>query len=183
LRFFPRHKKEAESDDLLKDLGPLLVQVSAHECNTFQGLWKRHLDDKTQVALFAEIAIILIAFVDRLVFDKFGDPKRSQMMNPLVDTIRESFSNQSHFGQTREERGLYFERLFADRMQKFASCSSIGEGQSSLVFTGGCHLAEIFVDNTAKIDFPVIVLETSKSLGKTILALMMIPEFKIFNKK
>ena len=123
------------------DLGPLLVQVAAHECGNFQQAWHREIDDQTQVALFAEFLVLLVAVADRLAFGRFGDPVRSQIMNPVVDTARKCFAKQQHYGSTLEERGLYFEQLFADRFAIFASCSSImGEGMDSLAFTGGVIL-------------------------------------------
>lgn len=151
------------------DLGPLLVQVAVHECSSFQQAWHREIDDQTQVALFAEFLVLLLTFADRLAFGKFGDPVRSQIMNPVVDTARKSFANQQHFGSTSEERGLYFEKLFADRFAKFASCSSImGEGMDSLAFTGARHLAETFLDDLPESQLPDAVLATGKVVSKAI---------------
>lgn len=75
------------------DLGPLLVQVAVHECGNLQRAWRREIDNQKQVALFAELVVILIAYADRLVSGKFGDPVRSQIMNPVVDTAQKCFAN------------------------------------------------------------------------------------------
>jgi hypothetical protein len=105
-------------------------------------------------------------------------------MNPVVDTARTCFANQKHFGSTPQERGQYFERLFADRFQKFASCSSImGEGMNSLVFAGSRHLAETFLKDIPESEFPDAVLETGKVVSKTIIALMTVPTFKALLEK
>jgi hypothetical protein len=166
------------------DLGPLLVKVAVHECGSFQQAWRREIDDHKQVSLFAEILVLLVAVADRLAFDKFGDPVRSQIMNPIVDTARTCFANQQHFGSSPEERGLHFEQLFADRFAKFASCSSImGEGMDSLVFTGARHLAETFLDDLAESQMPDALLETGKVVSNAIIALMTVPSFKALSEK
>lgn len=166
------------------DLGPLLVQVAVHECSNFQQAWRRELDDQTQVALFAEFLVLLVAVADRLAFGNFGDPVRSQIMNRVVDTARKSFANQQYFGSTAEERGLYFEKLFADRFAKFVSCSSImGEGMNSLVFSGARHLAETFLDDLPESQLPDAILETGKVISKAIIALMTVPSFKALSEK
>lgn len=166
------------------DIGPLLVQVAAHECGNFQQAWRREIDDQTQVALFAEFLVLLVAVTDRLAFSKFGDPIRSQIMNPVVDTARKCFANQQHFGSTPEERGFYFEQLFADRFAKFASCSSImGEGMDSLAFTGARHLVETFLDDLPDSQLPGAVLETGKVVSQSIIALKTVPSFKALSEK
>ena len=166
------------------DLSPLLVQVAVHECGNFQQAWRCEIDDKKQVALFAEFLILLVAVADRLAFGKFSDPVRSQIMNPVVDTARKCFANQQHFGSTPEERGLYFEKLFADRYAKYASCSSImGEGMDSLAFTGARHLAETFLDDLPESQLPEAALETGKVISKAIIALMTVPSFKALSEK
>jgi len=169
---------------LAEDLGSLLVQVAVHECGSFQQAWRREIDDETQVALFAEFLVLLVAVADRLAFDKFGDPVRSQIMNPVVDTARACFANQQHFGPTPEERGLYFEQIFADRFRKFGSCSNImGEGMDSLVFTGARHLAETFLDDLPESELPEAVLETGKVVSSAVIALMTVPSFKALSEK
>ncbi|KAB2960479.1 MAG: hypothetical protein F9K13_05310 [Candidatus Methylomirabilis oxygeniifera] len=172
------HRKPSPSK-IAEDLGPLFVQVAVHECGSFQQIWKRQLDDETQVMLFAEFAIILVAVADRLVFDKFGDPTRSKVINRVVETVRDCFVNQSHFGDTRQERIVYFERFFADRFQSFATCSSImGEGQDSLISTGTRYLAETFLEDIPESQLPEAVLETDKTLSKSVVALLATPIFK-----
>lgn len=166
------------------ELGPLLVQVAVRECGSLQEAWQREIDDRAQVSLFAEFLVLLVAVGDRLAFDKFGDPIRSQIMNPVVDRARTCFANQEHFGSTPDERGAYFEKLFADRFARFASCSSImGEGMDSLVFTGARHLAETFLDDLPASQLPDVVLETGKVVSKAIFALMTVPSFEALCKK
>ncbi len=169
---------------IAEDLGPLLVQVAVSECNTFQQIWKHQLDDKAQVALFAELAIILVAVADRLAFAKFGDPIRSNVMNAVVNTVRDSFTNQSHFGDTRQERVAYFEGLFAKRFQSFSTCSSImGERQDQLIFTGARHVAERFLQDIPESQLPETVLETAKALSTSVVALFATPVFKVLCEK
>lgn len=176
---FSFFRRESLSGKLAKDLGPLLVRVAVHECGTLQQVWKRGIDDETQVALFAEFIIVLIAVADRLAFQKFGDPIRSQVMNPVVDTARDCFANQQYFGSTPRERERRFEELLAERFQKFASCSSImGEGMNSLVFTCSRHLAETFLDDIPESELPNAVVETDKAVSSAIVALMTVPTFK-----
>ena len=176
---FSWFRSKPSPSKIAEDLGPLLVQVAVHECGTFQQVWKRELDDKTQVALFAEFTIILVAVADRLAFDRFGDPTRSQVMNHLVDTVRNCFANQSHFGDTRHERVTYFEHVFADRFRAFSTCSSImGEGQDSLMFTGARHFAETFLEGIPKSQLLDAVLETGKALSTSVIALLATPTFK-----
>lgn len=177
------HRKPSPSK-IAENLGSLLVQVAVHECGNFQQIWKRQLDDETQVTLFAEFAIILVAVTDRLAFDKFGDPTRSKVINRVVETVRDCFVNQSHFGDTRQERIIYFERFFADRFRKFATCSSImGEGQDSLIFTGTRHLVETFLEDIPESQFPEAVLETDKALINSVAALLTTPTFKALCEK
>jgi hypothetical protein len=147
-------------------------------------VWGREFDDQAQVALFAEFLVLLVAVADRLAFGKFGDPVRSQIMNPVVGTARKCFANQQHYGSTPEERGLYFEQLFADRFAKFASCSIImGEGTDSLAFTGARHLSETFLDDLPESHLSDAVLETGKVVSKAITALMTVPSFKTLSEK
>lgn len=177
-------RKKPSPSKIADDLGPLLVQVAVHECGNFQQAWRRKIEDERQVALFAEFLVLLVAVADRLAFGKFGDPVRSQIMNPVVDTARKCFANQQHFGATQEDRGLYFEQLFADRFAKYASCSSImGEGMDSLTFTGARHLAETFLDDLPEPQLPGAVLETGKVVSKAIIALMTVPLFKALSEK
>lgn len=177
-------RRKPSPSKIAEDLGPLLVQVAAHECGNVQQAWGREIDDKTQVALFAEFLILLVAVADRLAFDRFGDPERSQIMNPVVDTAKMCFANQKHFGHTPEERGSYFEQLFAERFGTFASCSSImGEGMDSLTFTGARHLAETFLDDLPESELPQAVLETGKVVSSAIIALMTVPSFKALSQK
>jgi hypothetical protein len=177
-------RRKPSPSKIAEDLGPLLVQVGLHECGTFQQVWKRRLDDASQVALFAELTIILVAVADRLAFEKFGDPTRSQLMNRLVDTVRNCFADQSLFGETQQERVVYFERLFAERFQTFATCSSImGEGRDSLIFTGARHLAETFLEDIPGSHLPEAVLETGKALSESVIALFTTPTFKTLCEK
>lgn len=128
--------------------------------------------------------ILLVAVGDRLAFDKFGDPVRPQIVDPVVDTARACFANQRHVGLTAEERGSYFEHLLADRFRKFASCSSImGEGMDSLVFTGARHLAETFLADLPESRLPEAVLETGKVVRTAIIALMTVASFKALSEK
>lgn len=71
---FSFFRKKPSPTKLAEDLGPLLVRVAVNECGSFQQAWNREIDDQTQVALFAEFLILLVAAADRLAFDKFGDP-------------------------------------------------------------------------------------------------------------
>ena len=177
------HRKPSPSK-IAEDLGPLLVQVALHECGTFQQVWKRDLDDTTQVALFAELTFILVAMADRFAFDKFGDPTRSKLMNQVVDTIRDCFANQSHFGDTRQERVIYFDRFFIDRFQKYAICSGImGEGKGSLISSGVRHLAETFLEDIPESQLPDVVLQTGKALNLSVIALLATPTFKALSAK
>lgn len=166
LRRRPATKGFAES------VGSMVVQFSAHECSTLQNAWQRTLDDKTGVALFAELAIIYIAVVDRLAFDRWGDPDRSRITNSIVDTVRSFFANQQHFGDSREERGRYFEQLLARRFPKFAECSTImGREENQLVLTGAIHLVEAFLNDLPEEERSQAVFETGKALTKSVTAL------------
>jgi len=177
-------RRKPSPGNIADDLGPLLVQVAVHESANFQQAWGRKIEDQRQVALFAEFLVLLVTVADRLAFGKFGDPVRSQIMNPVVDTARKCFANQQHFGSTPEERGSFFEQLFADRFSKYASCSSImGEGMDSLTFTGARHLAEMFLDDLPESQLPGAVLETGKVVSKAIIALMTVPSFKALSEK
>jgi hypothetical protein len=141
-------RKKPSPSRLAKDLGPQLVKVAVRDYITFQQAWKRQLDYVTQVTLLAEFTIILVAVTDRIVVDEFSDRNRSKVMDPVVDTVRDFFANQSQFGETRQERVIYFERLFADRLQKFATCSSFLRGEEdSLMSTVTRHLEETFLKN------------------------------------
>ncbi|MDP7671510.1 MAG: hypothetical protein QGF21_06155 [Vicinamibacterales bacterium] len=181
---FSLFRKKPSPSELAEDLGPLLVQVAVHECKSFQQAWDRELDNKTQVALFAKFMILLVAVADRLAFDKFGDPVRSEILNPVVDTARTCFARQKSFGPTPEKRGLYFDRLFDRRFQMFASCSTImGEGLDSVVFTGAQHLAETFLDDLPDSELPDAVVETGKVVTKAVVALMTVPSFKALSEK
>jgi hypothetical protein len=120
MRLFSRFRKGNKPEKIANELGPFLVQVAVHECETFQNVWQRKLDDHSQVALFAEVVIILVTVADRLAFDKLGDPVRAQIMNPVVDTIRDSFANQSYFGETTQDRISFFEQLFSNRIHMYS---------------------------------------------------------------
>jgi hypothetical protein len=176
---FSLFRRKPSPSKIAEGLGPLLVQVAIHECDTFQQVWKRQLDEASQLRLFEELSIILVAVADRFAFQKFGDPTRDQFMNHVVDSVRNCFANQSHFGDTRQEKVIYFERLFAERLQKFATCSSImGEGQNSLIFAGARHLAETFLVDIPESQLPEAVLETGKALSNLVIALFTTPNFK-----
>jgi hypothetical protein len=181
---FSRFRKGPTHDRISTDLGPLLVQVAVRECGTLQDVWGRRLDDRTQVALLAEFVIILVTIADRLAFGTFGDPTRSQIMNPVLDTVRDCFANQSHFGTTRQDRIVWFERLFADRSRKLAACNRImGQEQDELVFTAARHLADTFLDEIPEPEVPGAVLETATVLTTTVFALMTTPTFKALCEK
>lgn len=173
-------RKKPDATRTSKDLGALFVQVAAHECRTFETAWNRELDDETQVSLFAEFGILLLAIADRFAYSTHGDPIRSQLMNPIVDTFGECFANQKHFGTTRDSRRAYFERLLAERFQKFAGCSSIcGEGQDSLVFTGARHLTETFLSDIPPSEHPNLTFETGKVVGNCLTSLLQTPSFQM----
>lgn len=181
---FSQFRKGNKPEKIANELGPFLVQVAVHECETFQNVWQRNLDDHSQVALFAEVVIILVAVADRLAFDKLGDPVRTQIMNLVVDTIRDSFANQSYFGETTQDRISFFEQLFSNRIQMYSSCSSImGEGQDSVIFIGARHLVEVFLDDIQEAELPVAVLETGKALSKSVISLLTTPPFKPLSEK
>jgi hypothetical protein len=173
---FSLFRRKTSPSKIAEDLGPLLVQVALHECGTFQQVWKRDLDEKTQVALFA--------MADRFAFDKFGDPTRSKVMNQVVDTIRDCFANQCHFGDTRQERVIYFDRFFIDRFQKYATCSGImSEEQGSLIFSGAQHLVETFLEDIPESQLPDAFLQTGKTLSLSVIALLATPTFKALAAK
>jgi hypothetical protein len=175
----PFFKKDDSQKEKANNVGTLLVQVGLHECKTFQQAWSREFDEKTEVALFAEIAIVLISALDRLAFKNLKEPERSKIMNQIVNKVRDSFTVQSYFGDTRQERLTYFENLFANRIPMFASCSSImGEERDSLLFTGSIHLTEMFLDDFPEPQRADAVLETGKSLPTTFLALLTIKDIK-----
>ena len=92
----------------LDSLGALLVQVAGHESQVCQQRWAKKLDDVSEVSLFAEIGIMLLAITDRIIYNIHGDPRRSEILNPAVDTFAICFSNQRHFGDTAEDRARYF---------------------------------------------------------------------------
>jgi len=137
------------------------------------------MDDKTEVCLFVELGILFLAIADRLAYSTHGDPARSRIMNPAVDTFRNSFARQKHFGVTKQDRAAYFERLFAKRFQQFAGCSSIaGEGQDQLLFTGARHLTETFLRDVPPADHPEWTFETGKVLGECLVTLAQTPSFR-----
>lgn len=172
-------RKKPSPRKLAEDLDLLLLQVALDKCKSFEQAWQRNIDGETLIAIFAELAVLLIAVADRLAFGKFGDPVRSQIMNPVIDMTRKCFANQKHFGRTAKERALRFERLFGDRFQKFASCSSImDEGMDSLVFVGARHLAETFLDDLPDSELPEAIAKTGKVVSAAITALMTVPLFE-----
>ena len=177
-----RSRKRSPSE-IAERLSTLIVQVAAHEAVTLQDVWKRQLDDKTQVALFLDNSILLIAITDRLTVEKFP-AGRNEIMNTVVNTVRNSFANQrQHFGKTEQERGAYFEQVFADRFQKFAKCSSImGRGEDSVVFFGARHLVETFLGDVAEPEVPDVLLKTGKAVSCCVVALMTTPPFKDLSK-
>ena len=141
-------KDSSKIEELSHRLSNLLIQVAADECDYLQGIWERKLDDVTQVLLFAEYAIFLVAGTDRLAFNHFEDPQRSRLMNLVVDDIRDAFSEQEYFGETVNERKVYFNRLFIERFNLYGTCSSImGEGKDQLVFTSAHQIAENQLEN------------------------------------
>ncbi len=177
-------RKKPSPQEISDKLGPLLVQAAVMESVSFQDAWRRELDDRTQAALFAEFLIFLIAYADRLAFGTFGDPVRSQIMNSVVDTAQECFANQRHFGSTSKQRGLYFETLCNERLVKFSSCSSVmGGGVDSLAVTGAGHLVETFLSDLPESQLPTAILETSKVVSKSMIALMIVPSFKAITQK
>jgi len=174
----PLNQKEF-AQQMAENLGTLLVQVAVHETGTLQTVWKRLLDDKSQVALFSEILVLLVAITDRFAFTKYGDPLRNIMMNAVVTFARNNVANQKHFGTTTPEREQHFERLFADRMGKYGSCSSImGEGANTLVFTGGSLIAETFLKDIPEPQFQNVVFETCKVISTMLLASMKVEPIK-----
>ena len=182
-----RKKKMQEVDgdwgEIAERLGTLIVQVASNEVVTFQDVWKRQLDNKTQVALFLDNSILLIAITDRLASAKFGSATRNQIMNAVVNTVRSCFANQrQHFGKTEQERGAYFEQVLADRFQKLAKCSSImGRGKDSVVFFGATHLVETFLGDVAESEVPDVLLKTGKVFSLCVSALMTTQPFKDLN--
>lgn len=181
---WPWSKKKSEPEPSSSDLGSLLVQVAAHECQTLQSLWKRTLDDEAEVWLFAELGILLLAIADRLAYSTHGEPVRSRIMNPAVDTFRDCFANQKHFGVTEHDRATHFEHLLAERFQKFAACSSIGgDSQDSLLFTGARHLTETFLADVPATEQPEWTFETGKVLGTCLASLLQVPSFQALGTK
>ena len=166
--------------EITESLGALIVQVAANEAVMLHDVWKRQLDDKTQVALFLDYSILLIAITDRLAAEKFDYAARNQIMNSVVNTVRSCFANQrQHFGKTEQEREAYFEQVLADRFQKFAKCSSImGRGEDSVVFFGTRHLVETFLGDVAESELPDVLYKTGKAVSHCVFALMITPPFK-----
>ena len=176
--WFPSRKKSP--GEIAESLGALIVQVAANEAVMLQDVWKRQLNDKTQVALFLDHSILLIAITDRLAAEKFDHADRNQIMNAVVNTVKSCFANQpQHFGKTEQERGAYFEQVFADRLQKFAKCSSImGRGEDSVVFFGTRHLVKTFLGDVAESELPDVLYNTGEAVSRCVLALMITPSFK-----
>lgn len=175
-----RSRKRSPSE-IAERLGVLIVQVAANEAVRLQDIWKRQLDDKTQVALFLDNSILLIAITDRwTAAGKFDPAARNQIMNSIVNTVRGSFANQrQHFGKSEQERNAYFEQVFADRFQKFAKCSSImGRGEDSVVFFGARHLVETFLGDVAESEVPDVLVKTGKAVSLCVTALVTTPAFK-----
>ena len=174
-----RSRKRSPSK-IAERLGTLIVQVAANEAGELQNIWKRQLDDKTQVALFLDNSILLIAITDRLAVGKFDPADRNQIMNAVVNTVRSCFANQrQHFGKTKQEREAYFEQVFADRFQKFSKCSSIlGRGEDSVVFFGARHLVETFLGDVAESEVPDVLYKTGEAVSRCVVALMTTPPFK-----
>ena len=174
-----RSRKRSRSY-IAERLGPLIVQVAANEAVTLQDVWKRQLDDKTQVALFLDNSILLIAITDRLAAAKFDHAGRNQIINAVVNTVRSCFANQGqHFGKTEQEKEAYFEQVFADRFQNFAKCSSImGQGEDSVVFFGARHLVATFLGDVAESEVPDVLHKTGKAVSLCVVSLMATPPFK-----
>ena len=126
-------------------LGHLLVPVAAQECVTLQETWGCTFEDDDQVAVFAELAILFLSVADRLAFKKYGDPLRTEFMNPALAVVRAAFARQSFFGETSEDRGRYFNRLLLNRFQQYGNYKSImGDNmEDNLVFNAARHLVSI----------------------------------------
>ena len=172
--------RKRSPDEIAERLGALIVQVAANEAVVLQDSWKRQLDDKTQVALFLDYSILLIAITDRLAAEKFDYSTRNQVMNAVVNAVKSCFANQrQHFGKTEQERGAYFEQFFADRLQKFAKCSSImGRGEDSVVLFGTRHLVETFLGDVDESELPDMLYKTGKAVSHCVVALISTPLFK-----
>ena len=161
------------------DLGPLLVQVSVHECGNLQRAWNRQFDDEGQAALFAEFSIILIAVADRLASETFGDPARADMMRSTFETISSCFANLNQFGESRQDRVEFFGRLFDERFQELSVCSSImGKEQDSVCFSGARRLVENFLVDVPESRLVESLVQTAKLMGRTVIALQATEPFK-----
>ena len=171
-------KPEPTLDDHTRGMASLLTLVSVEETKNLMKAWKVNFDDRTQVLLFLEYIMILVAMTDRLALKKFGDPARSQYMNAMLNRIRGSFLAQTSVGKTKEERIQFFESLLSDRITSYAKCLSIMGDELSLVFIGSIHLVETFHKGKDKAELDAKLEETWKVLGKTVVALMAVPDVK-----
>lgn len=131
-------------------LAPLIVQVSAHQAGVLMETWKRQLDDRTQVALFEEYVVVLVAVTDRIVYHHCGDPSRRAIMDHLISTIGTRFLSQvGATPQTQAYLALTFqERMFSngESFAKYAACTSImGDPiETSIPFVAARHFVETF---------------------------------------
>lgn len=161
------------------DLGTQILLISLHEVGVLMDVWDRELDDETQVYLFAEYSAFLITYVDRLALGKFGDPKRSDFMNAVIDRVKRGFTNQRHLGRTELERDAYFENLIAERLADYSSSTDMG----SHVFAGARLMVESFCDHVPESEWPSMAIETGKSMSKaTVSAVAVLPAFKALLK-
>lgn len=177
-------RKKLYSNKLGKEIGYLLVGVAAEECGHIQKAWSRGLDDKEQVALFAELLSLLICITDRLAFKKFSDSAREEFMDSVIRTGSSSFARQKHFGDTTEERAGFFEHLFSGRYEEYARCSGImNKGGNSLVVAGSIHLVEALLSDLPESERAVLALKTQVVVSTAVTALVTVDSFRSLLRK
>lgn len=165
-------------DKIAENLSTIIIQVAVYESEQIAQVWKVSPDDRTLVYLFIEYSTMLVSIADRLAHKKWGDPFRSQVMNLVIDHIKEAFCQQSHYGNNVQERGLFFERIFQDRFQYLAKCESIMGDGNQIVWTTACYLVDSFLELDSEALKANFALETAKAINKSVTAIIMTKPFK-----
>ncbi len=156
-------------------LGTQIVLMSVESVESVIELWDQQLSDDTQVFLCMEFTNFLITYTDRLALGKFGEPKRSEFVNAVINRIKPSFGTQNCLGDTKSERNEYFEKLIAERFEYYSTTTDMADH----IFQGARLMVEDFCHYLPEAERIRLTIETGKLLSeRTVVALAVLPAFK-----
>lgn len=174
-------------DDFAENMGVLIIKVSVSVLPKFKRICNSKFTDKDEVKFFLEHSIILVSIVNKIIENKISESKKNRVINKILEKVKISFGNQSHYGIIKYQRKRFYQKKYDKRNKIYSGCNYVaGQGsftgnkakkpqdiENTIIYRGASIIVDDFWGNLKNKEKNMKIVEVSNFLAETIYALLV----------